>query len=177
VVRQTEDATLARMPETEPFAPPVLKHLEFIQAVIARLAGNSFLIKGWALTVTGAFYGFAVHGSDWRLAALGLLPAMTFWGLDGYFLRQERLFRSLYNAVRKDDGGVDAFCMRPLHHPDAVGTVGTRLRVPMAWAVRGWLRVSATWTLLGLYVPLLVVGVALASVLAATPHALPPAAH
>ncbi len=84
---QTHAATLTRMPETEPFAPPILKHLEFIQAVIARLAGNSFLIKGWALTVTGAFYGFAVHGSDWRLAALGLLPALTFWGLDGYFLR------------------------------------------------------------------------------------------
>jgi hypothetical protein len=33
-----------------------LKHLEFVQAVITRLANNSFLMKGWALTVAGAFY-------------------------------------------------------------------------------------------------------------------------
>jgi hypothetical protein len=41
-----------------------LKHLEFIQAVITRLANDSFLRKGWALTVAGAFYGFAVKGTS-----------------------------------------------------------------------------------------------------------------
>ena len=47
-----------------------LKHLEFIQAVITRLANDSFLMKGWALTVAGAFYGFAVKGTSgkWRLS-------------------------------------------------------------------------------------------------------------
>ena len=43
-----------------------IKHLEFIQSVITRMATNSFLAKGWALTVAGALYGFAVnHLNPW----------------------------------------------------------------------------------------------------------------
>jgi hypothetical protein len=37
-----------------------IKHLEFVQAVIIRLANDSFLMKGWALTVAGLIFGFAV---------------------------------------------------------------------------------------------------------------------
>ena len=140
------------MAQTDPFGPAVLKHLDYIEAVIARLAGNSFLIKGWAITVAGAIYGFAVHDTDWRLALVGLLPAATFWLLDGYFLRQEWLFRSLYDAVRDPKGGVDAFCMNPRHHGAAVAS---------------WLKVAGSWTLVWLYVPLLAVGLLLALLLAA----------
>lgn len=31
---------------------------------------------------------------------MAFFPALAFWILDGYFLRQERLFRQLYDAVR-----------------------------------------------------------------------------
>ena len=34
------------------------------------------------------------------LVSVALLPVLFFWGLDGYFLRQERLFRALYDRVR-----------------------------------------------------------------------------
>ena len=30
-----------------------IKHLEFIQTTINRMAGNSFLLKGWTVTLTG----------------------------------------------------------------------------------------------------------------------------
>lgn len=76
------------------------KHLEFIQNVIARLANNSFLMKGWAITVSGAFYGFGVQQESWELAAIGLVPAFAFWRLDAYFLRAETMFRCLFNSVR-----------------------------------------------------------------------------
>jgi hypothetical protein len=108
------------MPEEQSFNEPTLKHLEFIQAVIARQANNSFLIKGWGLTVAGAFYAFAANRLNWRIALVGLLPALTFWGLDAYFLRQERLFRCLYDAVRKAEIPVDLFCMNPRDHPHNV---------------------------------------------------------
>ena len=88
-----------------------LKHLEFIQAVITRLANDSFLMKGWALTVAGAFYGFAVKGTSWQVAAIGLMPVLVFWGLDAYFLRQERLFRGLYDQVRQRNPAVEPFSM------------------------------------------------------------------
>ena len=32
----------------------VVKHLEFIQGVVNRLGGNSFLLKGWSMTVLAA---------------------------------------------------------------------------------------------------------------------------
>lgn len=32
---------------------------------------------------------------------LAYFPAFAFWGLDAYFLRQERLFRKLYDSVRE----------------------------------------------------------------------------
>lgn len=49
-----------------------------------------------------------------RFLLVALLPALTFWGLDAYYLRQERLFRKLYDAVRKGtptDPGMGPFSM------------------------------------------------------------------
>lgn len=85
------------------------KHLEFVQAVISRLSTASFLMKGWALTVSAALYGYGAARLTWQVALLGLLPPAAFWFLDAYFLRQERLYRHLYNEVRA--GTVAAFCM------------------------------------------------------------------
>ncbi len=35
------------------------KHLEFIQGVINRHNSNSFMIKGWTITITAALYALA----------------------------------------------------------------------------------------------------------------------
>src|SRR4051812_26441753 len=85
--------------------------MEMIQAVVSRLAGNSFLIKGWALTLTGAFLGFAVNKDDSGLAAAALVPILVFWALDTYYLRAERLFRALYDRVRSSADAIDPFFM------------------------------------------------------------------
>ena len=77
-----------------------IKHLEMIQGVVNRLAGNSFAIKGWSITLVSALTAIGVDKSDGRFALAALLPAVIFWILDGYFLWQERLFRKLYDAVR-----------------------------------------------------------------------------
>ncbi len=78
-----------------------VKHLEMIQAVVARLGNNAFLIKGWAITVAGAFLAFAVNRDKWGLAVAALAPTLLFWILDTSFLRNERLFRDLFDRVRK----------------------------------------------------------------------------
>lgn len=75
------------------------KHMDYVQAVIARLANNSFLMKGWALTLTSALLGFAAARSDALLAFLALVTSTAFWFLDAYFLRQERAFRILFDDV------------------------------------------------------------------------------
>ena len=79
-----------------------IKHLELIQAVITRMAQNSFGLKGWSVVLVAALLALASTETDARLAALALFPALMFWGLDAYYLQQERLFRKLYDAVRGD---------------------------------------------------------------------------
>ena len=77
-----------------------LKHLEMIQAVINRMANNSFLLKGWSVTLISALLALAAANSDRRFVFVAILPLLMFWLLDAYFLRQERLFRKLYDHVR-----------------------------------------------------------------------------
>lgn len=89
-----------------------LKHLEFIEAVIGRMATNSFLFKGWAITIAAALSGFAAVDSKQGLLIIALVATFMFWGLDGYYLWLERCFVELYNTVAaKPEGEVD-FVMR-----------------------------------------------------------------
>ena len=81
--------------------PNKVKHLEIIQAVIERMAGNLFLLKGWAITLIAALFAVSAQGSNKSFFLIAYIPAIVFWGLDGYFLSHERRFRSLYDEVRK----------------------------------------------------------------------------
>ena len=89
-----------------------IRHLELIQSVVSRLATNSFITKGWALTVAGAVYGFSASHLDPWIATVGFIPTFGFWWLDSYFLRQERLFRCLYNDARQPTTPVALFSMQ-----------------------------------------------------------------
>ena len=81
-----------------------LKHLEFIQAVINRMAGNSALIKGWSITLSSALIGWAAaNNAQIKYAVLGFFRPILFAVLDAFYLRQERLFRQLYDHTRKMD--------------------------------------------------------------------------
>jgi len=77
-----------------------LKHLEFIQSVISRMSGNSFLLKGWSVTLVAALFALAAKDSDRKYIVVAYFPVLVFWILDAYFLSQERLFRNLYDSVR-----------------------------------------------------------------------------
>ncbi len=84
------------------------KHLEMIQGVINRLSTNSFSLKSWSVVLVSALFALSTPNSDQSFIFLAYFPAAIFWGLDGYFLWQERLFRDLYNHVRKlDEGDID----------------------------------------------------------------------
>ena len=76
-------------------------HLGMIQNVISRMASNSFLLRGWSVTLVAALSALAAADAREQFAYLALLPALAFWGLDAYYLQQERLFRKLYEGVRK----------------------------------------------------------------------------
>ena len=76
------------------------KHLEFIQNIINRMSNNSFLLKGWNVTLSSAILALIISNPNPLFAIVALLSSLSFWGLDAYYLRQERLFRSLYDDLR-----------------------------------------------------------------------------
>ena len=78
-----------------------LKHLEFIQNIITRMANNSFLLKGWCITVVGAIIGLNKDGVDWKVTMLAIFLTLMFWILNGYFLSKERYFRKRYDEIRE----------------------------------------------------------------------------
>jgi hypothetical protein len=92
-------------------APNRIRHMEMIQAVVARLAGNSFLIKGWAVTIDAALLGFAASRNQAKLAWIAVAPMLLFWLLDAYYLYAERLFRCLYDQVRRGNPTIEPFYM------------------------------------------------------------------
>lgn len=77
-----------------------INHLEMIQGVINRMASNSFALKGWAVTLVAGIFVLAGKDTDKIYFLVAYLPILVFWGLDSYYLLQERLYRALYDKVR-----------------------------------------------------------------------------
>jgi hypothetical protein len=90
------------------------KHMDYIQSVISRLANNSFVMKGWALTLSSTILGFAASQGQVTLALAAVMPAVVFWVLDTYYLRQERAFREMFNDVAAKRVG--NFEIRPVEY-------------------------------------------------------------
>ena len=85
--------------------------MELIQGVINRLSTNSFLLKGWSVVLVSALFALAAPDSRAAFVYLAYIPAIVFWGLDGYFIWQERLYRALYDQVRTSDEAAIDFSM------------------------------------------------------------------
>ncbi|MBS1045217.1 hypothetical protein [Gluconobacter cerinus] len=78
-----------------------IKHLEFIQNIINRLATASFSVKTVVVaivTAISAFFGKAGYGGTKHLC-LYLFPPVMFWILDSYYLGKERKFRNVYKYI------------------------------------------------------------------------------
>ena len=119
------------------------QHLEMIQGIISRMAGNLFFLKGWAITLIAALFALAAKDANLKYIIVAYFPVLIFWILDGYFLSQERLFRDLYDDVRKRDEKDIDFSMDTRKYK-----VNER---------NGWLRSMFSPTLLWFYVSLIVV--------------------
>lgn len=76
------------------------KELDLIQSCINRMASNSFMIKGWAITI----YAVVLALLSEKINILLLCTVMTtvtwaFWYLDAFFLQTEKQFRKMYSWV------------------------------------------------------------------------------
>jgi len=119
-----------------------IAHLGFIQGVITRMGSNSFLLKGWSLTLVAALFALSAKDSDPRFVFLAYFPIVFFWYLDAFFLHQEKLFRKLYEEVAADRIAADTFSM---------DTSAVRAAVPPVS------RVAFSRTLLAFHAPMLIV--------------------
>ncbi len=77
-----------------------LKHLEMLQQVITRMTSNSFLVKGWSVTLLSAILVMTAKDKVYAMGWVAVVPIAAFWLIDGFFLREERLFRKLYDCYR-----------------------------------------------------------------------------
>jgi hypothetical protein len=120
-----------------------ISYLGMIQNVISRMASNSFLLKGWTVTLVVGLLAFAnIKEMDSKYAILALIPIIFFWILDGFFIQQERLFRKLYEyAAALENEKVD-FSMDTKPFKKEVGS---------------WLKAIFSKTHLLFYLPILLV--------------------
>ena len=119
------------------------KHLELIQNVITRMAGNLFFLRGWSITLIAALFALFIKEPDRRYIFVVYFPVVIFWILDGYFLSQERLFRALYDHVRKLDEKEIDFSMETSKYQKE--------------EKNGWLSSMFSTTLVFFYIPLVII--------------------
>jgi hypothetical protein len=112
------------------------KELDLIQQVIERMARNSFMLKGWALSLVVIIPALMNDGfNGWMATCVYIALAVMvicFWYLDAWFLHKERCYRKLYNDVRKkrlkegeeDMYSLDYTCSENIGEKE-VGSVGS----------------------------------------------------
>lgn len=75
-----------------------IKYLEMIQNVINRMAKNSFLLKGWSITLLTGITTLLNNK-----IYIGNSIIVLFLLLDSYYLMNERQYRKLYEKIRMLD--------------------------------------------------------------------------
>ena len=110
-----------------------IAHLGMIQGVVSRLETNCFTLKALAMTLTAAvlaFLGTIEHPSCiYPLAAI--IPLIIFWLMDAQYLRLGRLFRRLFDGVRKGEIQEPfTMCVEPY-----VKDEQSVLRIAFSWSI------------------------------------------
>jgi hypothetical protein len=81
-----------------------IEHLKMIEAVIARLANNAFLIKGWFITIFSGLFMLYLQTdtnlSTLAMCFLGLVITGSFYFMNVEYLWLERCYRKKYDEAR-----------------------------------------------------------------------------
>ena len=79
------------------------KEIDLIQGVITRMANNSFMLKGWLISLIAVV--LALSKDSWlscnpaMICLILCFPIIIFWYLDAFFLHREKCYRKLYEWV------------------------------------------------------------------------------
>ena len=76
------------------------KEIDLLQSCIDRMAKNSFMIKGWFVSIYAVILALLPEKVDVRLLCVVLIVVnILFWYLDGVYLRDEKIYRRIYQWV------------------------------------------------------------------------------
>lgn len=131
----------------------VEKEIDLIQGCINRMSQNSFVIKGWLITLIAVVLGLLPETFNIRiLCIIGFLTTICFWYLDGFFLKIEKLYRWKYEWIIKNRNTSNNFYYdldpynKEMWLDDKDGTVKKEPNI---------FRIMFTKTLLPIYLPIL----------------------
>ena len=133
------------------------KELDLIQAVITRMAQNSFYMKGWCITLVAAIFSLSekVATKTDVFVPLAILSAF-FWVLDTNYLRLEKKYRDLYKMVLKrrlEKGDYGDLYSLNYNLAEKQENGGLKRRMFAFWK---WIMVFFSWSESCLYAPLIV---------------------
>jgi len=80
-------------------SPAGIAHLNMLQAIVTRLAGNSAQCKTWCVAIVSALLGLAGATKSGRIAAAAIIPIVVFGFVDAAYLANEKAYRDLYNRI------------------------------------------------------------------------------
>lgn len=78
------------------------KEIDLIQSCINRMAQNSFVVKGWMISLVAVIIALLPEKIDIDIRVLCVLAfavTLCFWYLDAFFLKTEKLYRWKYAWV------------------------------------------------------------------------------
>lgn len=82
------------------------KEIDLIQGVINRMASNSFMLKGWLISLIAVVLALSKDSlfscNAFFVCSILCLPILIFWYLDAFFLHREKCYRALYEWVIKN---------------------------------------------------------------------------
>lgn len=91
-----------------------IKSLEFLQNIISRMANNSSNLKNIAIAIVAAIIGYYGNINNTNSVISNkpfVVIILILWILDSYYLKQERIFKYIYNYVKDHDN--DCFNYNP----------------------------------------------------------------
>ncbi|MCX0367871.1 hypothetical protein [Clostridium perfringens] len=110
------------------------KEIDLIQSCISRMAKNSFLIKGWFISLVAVILALLPKKIDmWLVLSIVLVITLSFWYLDAFFLRTEKLYRKLYDwtiSERAKNNKENLYDLNPHRFDEKVDSISRTMFSP-----------------------------------------------
>ena len=102
-------------------SPAVTAHLNMLQTVITRLAGNSAQCKTWCVTLVSALFGLAGAVKNERIAAAAIIPIAIFGLVDAICRRDAAIGKNTHRRFSRSAMPGKARYDRPLRQEERSG--------------------------------------------------------